>query len=242
MSHSTSSVESPLLVRSAFPAQLLTSIVDTRREEIEGALLSVGGVLFRGFVLPQPRDFQDFALAFGDSLLTYDYASTPRSHVGDRIYTSTEYPPSQHIPLHNEQCYTREWPMRIWFHCATPAEFGGQTPIADSRRVYRDMPADIRKIFAKRQIMYVRNYGNGLDVPWEAVFNTTHKSDVESYCRAKQITCEWKPDGTLRTRQIAQAIATHPVTGDQVWFNQAHLFHVSSLAPTIREALLDAVE
>ena len=33
----------------------------------------------------------------------------------------------------------------------------------------------------------------------------------------------------------------HPFTGDKVWFNQAHLFHVSSLAPEVRESLLDIV-
>ncbi|HEU4532744.1 MAG TPA: TauD/TfdA family dioxygenase, partial [Polyangiaceae bacterium] len=33
----------------------------------------------------------------------------------------------------------------------------------------------------------------------------------------------------------------HPRTGEVVWFNQAHLFHVSGLAGPVREALLSAV-
>jgi hypothetical protein len=32
------------------------------------------------------------------------------------------------------------------------------------------------------------------------------------------------------------------VTGETVWFNQAHLFHVSNLPPAIREALLEVVD
>ena len=49
---------------------------------------------------------------------------------------------------------------------------------------------------------------------------------------------EWADDDCLRTRQLCQAVATHPCTGQVVWFNQAHLFHISRLAPEVREALL----
>jgi alpha-ketoglutarate-dependent taurine dioxygenase len=37
---------------------------------------------------------------------------------------------------------------------------------------------------------------------------------------------------------VNPAVAIHPVTGEKVWFNQAHLFHVSSLRPEVRESLL----
>ena len=49
-----------------------------------------------------------------------------------------------------------------------------------------------------------------------------------------------KPDGELRTRQVCQAVAVHPRTNETVWFNQAHLFHVSSLEPEIRDSLLNS--
>lgn len=44
--------------------------------------------------------------------------------------------------------------------------------------------------------------------------------------------------GGLRTRQIRPAMACHPVSGEELWFNQAHLFHVSSHEPEMREAML----
>jgi len=91
-------------------------------------------------------------------------------------------------------------------------------------------------------LMYVRNYGGGLDVAWEQVFNTEDRQVVEQYCRAHAIQCEWKDDGELRTRQVCQAVACHPLTRDMVWFNQAHLFHVSNLPPEVRESLLDVVD
>jgi hypothetical protein len=36
-------------------------------------------------------------------------------------------------------------------------------------------------------------------------------------------------------------VAQHPVTGEWVWFNQAHLFHISNLAAPVRETLISIV-
>jgi alpha-ketoglutarate-dependent taurine dioxygenase len=125
--------------------------------------------------------------------------------------------------------------MKAWFHCVTPAAEGGETPIADSRAIYRRMPAAIRDRFAPG-IIYVRNFGD-FDVPWQKVFNTESRDEVEAFCRKAAIRWEWKPDGDLRTTQLCQAVETHPVTGELVWFNQAHLFHISNLQPEVRESL-----
>ncbi|ARP93996.1 TauD/TfdA family dioxygenase [Bordetella genomosp. 13] len=230
----------PLLFEPAYAGQSLVDAFDALAPRIADVLPEVGGVLLRGFAVPDVERFRAFAAAFGDPLLSYEFGSTPRSTVSAGIYTSTEYPAHQHIPLHNEQAYTREWPMRIWFHCVTAAAEGGQTPIADSRAIYRQMPDAIRERFAQG-LIYVRNYGNGLDVPWQDVFNTEDPAAVEAYCAPRGITCEWKDDGELRTTQHCQGVARHPDTGDHVWFNQAHLFHVSNLAPEVRESLEDAV-
>ncbi|MFX5351211.1 hypothetical protein ABTD19_17435, partial [Acinetobacter baumannii] len=85
-------------------------------------------------------------------------------------------------------------------------------------------------------------YGRGLDLPWEEVFQTSDRAAVEDFCRSQDIAWEWFDDGTLRTRQVCQSEMRHPVTGEAVWFNQAHLFHVSGLEPAVREALLEAVD
>jgi alpha-ketoglutarate-dependent taurine dioxygenase len=231
----------PLLLRADKAGQLLDETLPMLRDTIDRHLTDCGGIVFRDFSLDGPDGFRAFAADFGHPLLTYEFGSTPRSQVTSGVYTSTEYPPHQHIPLHNEQAYTRDWPMKIWFYCMQPAEQGGETPIADSRAIYRDMPPSIRERFAERGVMYVRNYGNGLDVDWQQVFGTDSRPEVEAYCAGHEIECEWKEDGELRTRQICQGTAQHPVTGEWVWFNQAHLFHVSNLEPEVRESLLDVV-
>lgn len=232
----------PMLFEAAGEGLSLGASLPLMRDTVERHLRTGGGVLFRGFTLEGADAFRAFAADFGHPLLTYEFGSTPRSQVTSGVYTSTEYPPHQHIPLHNEQAYTRDWPMKIWFYCMQAAPEGGETPIADSRAIFAAVPEAIRRRFVDKGLMYIRNFGNGLDVPWQQVFGTQDRSEVEAYCAKHAITCEWKEDGELRTRQVCQGAARHPVTGEWVWFNQAHLFHVSNLEPEVRESLLDIVE
>lgn len=232
----------PMLFEASGDACPLSDALPAMRAEVDKHLRTGGGVVFRGFALDGADAFRSFANDFGHPLLTYEFGSTPRSQVTKCVYTSTEYPPHQHIPLHNEQAYTRDWPMKIWFYCMQAAPEGGETPIADSRAIFNDIPEAIRRRFVDEGLMYVRNFGNGLDVPWSQIFGTEDKAQVEAYCEKHGIACEWKADGELRTRQVCQGAARHPVTGEWVWFNQAHLFHVSNLEPEVRESLLDIVE
>ncbi|NQY65292.1 MAG: TauD/TfdA family dioxygenase [Alteromonadaceae bacterium] len=67
------------------------------------------------------------------------------------------------------------------------------------------------------------------------------KAEVEAYCNDNDIQFEWLENNGLRTRQINQAVMSHPKTGEKLWFNQAHLFHVSNLKPEVRESLLSVV-
>lgn len=225
----------PVMIQPSVAGESLLDAFERLQPQIEEAVASVGGVLLRGFEVPSMEAFQAFAAKFGFPLLSYDFGSTPRTKVGGGVYTSTEYPAHQHIPLHNEQAYTREWAMKIWFHCMVASEEGGETPIADSRAVYRHMPEAIREKF-RHGILYVRNYGD-FDVPWQTVFNTESRAEVEDYCRRTGIEWEWKDDDGLRTKQLCQGIERHPRTGEEVWFNQAHLFHISNQPADIRETL-----
>ncbi|NHZ83274.1 TauD/TfdA family dioxygenase [Massilia sp. CCM 8695] len=237
-----SKINLPLVLTPPAPGMDLGSAHDHIQAQVAEHLERVGGILLRGFAVPDVSAFKDFAASFGDPLLNYEFGSTPRSKVEQGVYTSTEYPAHQSIPLHNEQAYTRQWPMRIWFYCHTAAPEGGETPIADSREVYRLLDPALRQRFIDKGLLYVRNYGNGLDVPWQQVFNTGDPAVVEAYCRSQHIEWEWKDDGELRTRQLCQAVATHPRTGETVWFNQAHLFHVSALEASVRDTLLAVVD
>src|SRR5262249_32177749 len=156
----------------------------------------------------------------------------------NKIYTSTEYPADRSIPMHNEMSYSREWPRKIGFFCLLPAEQGGATPIADSRRVLRRLSLEVKERFREQGVLYVRNYGKHLDLPWQDVFQTTGRTEVERGCRRLGLDFEWGEEGRLKTRQVCQAVVTHPETGEEIWFNQAHLFHISSLDEELATVLL----
>lgn len=228
----------PLVVRPAVKDVNLADWAAANRESVAAQLLAHGGLLFRSFNLRGVAEFERLVKAVSGKLLEYTYRSTPRSQVSGNIYTSTEYPAEHSIPLHNEMSYAREWPLKIWFFCRKTAEAGGETPIADSGRVFDRIAPEIRERFESKGVMYVRNYGRGLDLPWQQVFNTESRPAVEEFCRSAGIEFEWQGGDRLRTKQRCQGVAAHPLTGRRVWFNQAHLFHVSSLERGVRDSLL----
>lgn len=198
---------------------------------VETILHDRGALLIRGLRFHSTRQFGQFLEAlFDQGLSEYSYRSTPRTKLGGNVYTATEYHPSETIPQHNESSYASVWPMRIGFFCMIPSAqgMGGATPLADSREVLKKIPAHIVEKFERKKLQYVRNYGR-MDLPWSEVFQMDDKLQVEAFCRENGIEFEWIGDNGLRTRQITPATLVHPVTGQKVWFNQAHLFHLSAL-------------
>ena len=60
---------------------------------------------------------------------------------------------------------------------------------------------------------------------------------VEEFLGDSGADWEWRPDGSLQVTQLRPAITTHPVTGDEVWFNQADQWHPASLGDETAKAL-----
>jgi alpha-ketoglutarate-dependent taurine dioxygenase len=211
------------------------------QHHIRNLIETNGVILIRGLKVIGSAQFgKILSTLFGAELLEYVYRSTPRTELRGNVYTATEYPANQVIPQHNENSYSRNWPNRIGFMCLLPAETGGETPIGDSRTVYSVLPKSVRDKFEEKGVMYVRNYST-LDMSWSVVFQTEDKSQVEAYCEANGLSYEWLENDSLRTVQVNPAAIAHPRTGEKVWFNQAHLFHSSSLGKEIADTLLDSL-
>jgi alpha-ketoglutarate-dependent taurine dioxygenase len=228
----------PLVVGPGAEGVNLPAWADAHRAFIESELLKHGAILFRGFDVASASRFEQLARAVTPELMDYYERAAPRVSVGNNIYTSTEYPPEHSIPLHHEMSYSHNWPSKIWFYCARPARQGGATPIASDRKVFDLLDPEIKARFLRKKVMYVRNYGEGLDLSWREAFQTDDRAAVEDYCRRARMTCEWREGDRLRTRAVRQVVATHPRTGETVWFNHAHMFHVSNVERGVREALL----
>lgn len=226
----------PLLIdgMGLLPIESVFSELSTLKER----LVEHGAILFRNFPVASANDFDAFVSQWSDDHLEYVYRSTPRSEVTERVLTSTSYPASLEIPLHNENSYHRQWPLTVAFCCLEVAAVGGETPIASMRAVTAEIGEELMEKFERRQVEYVRHYHPGMDLPWQSVFQTESRERVREYCQKNGITCEWIDDNLLRTSSVAQGVAVHPITHDKLLFNQAHLFHVSSLGAVHAEALV----
>ena len=141
----------PLVIQPAVGGINLVTWAASNRDAITTWLLQHGGLLFRNFDIKEVPQFEQFIQTLSGTLLDYSYRSTPRSQVSGKIYTSTEYPANQSIPLHNEMAYSLSWPMKIWFCCLKSAKQGGETPIIDSRKVFQRIDSKIKDKFLQKR-------------------------------------------------------------------------------------------
>ncbi len=229
---------SPLVFQPIVDNVNLIAWAESNHEFIEQQLLKHGAILFRGFNLDSVNKFEQLITATSGDPLEYSERSSPRSQVSGNIYTSTDHPADQEIFLHNEQSYNIHFPTRIFFFCMTPAQQGGETPIADTRKVLSLISPEIRAHFAEKHYMYVRNFGDGFGLSWQTTFGTSDKAAVEDYCHKNDIGFKWKEGGRLKTTQVRRAIAEHPRTGELVWFNHATFFHFSTLESELSDKLI----
>jgi alpha-ketoglutarate-dependent taurine dioxygenase len=232
----------PALVRPVVDGLDLAGWVSENEERVASWLRRSGAILFRGFGPRSPESFESFIRGVAGEPLAYRERSTPRRPIAGKIYSSTEYPPSESIFLHNENSYQTSFPLKLFFYCAEAPSMGGQTPLADTRKVYQRIPPRIRERFTENGVRYVRNLSGNVGLPWQEVFQTEDRSEVMAYCARRGITTEWKPSGGLRLSSVLPPIVIHPVTGEHVWFNHAAFFHVSTLPPSLRMAIEDAFE
>ncbi len=223
----------------------LLQAVARDRELFSNALLAHGVLLFRGFDVAGLGDFARFVSAFSGEDKLFDYAggASPRSGLSAAnpgVYSSTEYPSHVGLSLHNELSYAGVYPKRLYFFCVTAPETGGETTIGDSRRILNNLPPALVDKFRTRKIRYIRNLHpeKGYGYSWQEALGTDSRSEAEACCRRIGADFEWQPGGMLRMSQVRLATAVHPVTGEEVWFNQADGFHPTALGAEMYEQMM----
>lgn len=194
-----------------------------------------GALLFRGFGVRGADDFRAVIEATSNDWAPYREAATPRQQVDANIFTSTEYPRDQRIPLHNENSHCTSWPLKIYFYCQVAARAGGQTPLADCRAVLASLPPRLIAEFTARKWRYVRRFTGALGFTWQKVFDTTDRQQVDRYCRDNAMTATWGEGETLTVSYVRDAVRHHPLTGEATWFNHGLFFNRASLPAEVRE-------
>ena len=140
----------------------LQSFIKQSYEKLQQNLLSHGALLFRGWEIHDAEEFAEVVSVLSSKRNlrdNYKDGISPRTYVTKNVFTSTEYPRQYNMALHNEMSYCKDPPTHLYFFCQTApgAGCGGETPIADSREIYKHIPSNIRKDFEKKGLRYISN-------------------------------------------------------------------------------------
>ena len=208
------------------------------RPEARRLLRQHGALLFRGFGLSGLADF--------DAVVEAHYGRTVSVNVGglsprgtllqDRIPTSsTRFPTHLRLHQHNEYSHMANPPRDLFFYCDLPPETGGETPLADSRRILAEIPEPIRHEFETRGVRYQRHYYGRfwspvlrllnrfvrLHRPWQEALGARTRDEAAARCKELGLSLGWRWDGSATVACRLPALAQHPDSGEPVWFNQS---------------------
>ncbi|MEU0822668.1 TauD/TfdA family dioxygenase [Streptomyces mirabilis] len=209
------------------------------RDALRAAVAEHGCVLVRGLGLRDAAETGAVFSKLATGLMTEKEVFAPRRTYSDGVYSSTKWPPNQPMCMHHELSYTLEFPGLMMFACLSAPTDGGATAVADAPTVLDALPAELTERFEREGWLLTRSYNDEIGASVAEAFGTEDRAAVESYCRANEIAFEWQPDGGLRTRQRRSAVVRHPVTGRRCWFNQIAFLNEWTMAPEVREYLMD---
>lgn len=215
----------------------LIDALNDNKAQLHQLLLTHGALLFRGFPVKNAAQFSYVIESLGlGNFVSYIGGDSPRDKVEKKVYTSTEAPPSLHIPLHQELSFIKKHPRHIYFFCETPSPVGGETIIGDARRIYNAIDPSVTEHFNAKGLKYTSHYYYKNKImslvnrfqrshkSWMEVFETNDKSDVEKKCLENEFGWRWLKQDWLEISQTRPALTVHPITNETVWFNQAHLY------------------
>jgi len=209
------------------------------REALRGVVAEHGSILVRGLGLTDAVEVGDVFRRLSTALMTEREAFASRRTYSEGVYSSSTWPQNQPMCMHHELSYTLEFPGLMLFACLNAPTTGGATAVSDSRTVLAALPAELVERFERDGWMLTRSYNDEIGATVAEAFGTDDRGAVESYCRANAIDFEWQADGGLRTRQRRSAVVRHPVTGQRCWFNQIAFLNEWTIAPEVREYLVD---
>ncbi|QUQ68763.1 TauD/TfdA family dioxygenase [Kutzneria sp. CA-103260] len=216
-----------------------TSWVAEHRDAVRAIVTEHGSVLVRGLTLRDEAEANAVFRRLATGLMTERESFAPRRAYSDGVYSASKWPPNQQMCMHHELSYLLEFPGLMLFACLQAPATGGATVTADSPTVLDALPTELAERFRWEGWLLTRNYNDEIGASLAQAFGTDDRAAVEKYCRANAIDFEWQPDGGLRTRQHRSAIVHHPVTGRRCWFNQIAFLSEWTLAPEVREYLVD---
>lgn len=201
------------------------------REELVRKASAHGAILFRGFPLKVPEDFDRFVGAFELPNFPYEESLSNAVRVvkTPRVFTANEAPPTVTIFPHHEMAQTPVYPGKLFFFCEQPAESGGATPLCRSDVLWTRLRAECPE-FARRCESKGLKYSNvmpsqndptsGMGRSWQSTLRASTPREAEARLTSLGYTWTWLDDGCLRaTTPVLPAVRTLD-DGRQTFFNQ----------------------
>ncbi|KAD2806253.1 hypothetical protein E3N88_39630 [Mikania micrantha] len=195
---------------------------------LESLLLKSGAILFRGFPVKSPSDFNMVIEAFGYPEFPYNGGIGLRTQVLGRVYTANESPLDMEIPFHHEMAYAPDFPTKLFFFCEEEPGAGGETPIVLSHIIYEKMKQrhpDFVDELEKHGLKYMKiapedddtSFPSGTS--WKSLFKTDDKSIAEERAAKQAVRLEWIGTSAKLTRNPLPAIGFDKENGRKTWFN-----------------------
>lgn len=168
--------------------QTLIQWIKTNKRALTDDLKQYGAILFRGFEIISPQDFEEVILNIDSNLKNNYLGTSPRNQVTKYTFTATELPSAYPIMQHAEMSFLDSPPKKLFFYCGkAPGKFG-ETPITDLRKVLKEIPTHIREKFEKEKFDILEFITDLLTNP---VFNFG-KPNVGTKCSKQKIKTKLK--------------------------------------------------
>jgi alpha-ketoglutarate-dependent taurine dioxygenase len=201
------------------------------RRELDAKATRHGALLFRGFPVATPEDFDAFIRAFDFPNFKYEDSLSNAVRVvrTERVFSANEAPPEVNIFFHHEMAQTPIFPSRLFFYCERAATEGGATPICRSdvllERLREKHPGFVADCEAKSlkytNVMPASNDPNsGMGRSWQSTLRAETREQAESRLRELNYSWEWLADGCLRATTPVLPAVKQMSDGRKVFFNQ----------------------
>jgi len=224
----------PLILQCQTESPELDGVADwvkEHRNQLESQLVEYGAILFRGFPLVTPEDFDSFIQGFDYENFQYEDSLSNAVRVvrTDRVFSANEAPSEISIFLHHEMAQTPIYPSKLFFFCEIAAEKGGATPLCRSDLLFEKLAEQVPQFAADCETKGLKytNVMPGVDDPasgmgrsWQSTFGVANREEAEARMRKLNYSWEWLDDDCLKATTPVLPAVREIAPGRKSFFNQ----------------------
>lgn len=209
------------------------SYINDNKDDINFQFNHFGAIVFKGFVIDSPQEFEKCAFALEPDLKNDYWGTSPRNKITDYTFSASELPPHYPIMQHCEMSFLPHPPRKLMFYCDIAPQNGGETPLCDFGLVADALNSEIKSEFEQKGVLNIRNYTSKTNSnssfrqlkTWEDLFHTSDKEKVEEICFNNGLQAKWGKIDSLQLINNQEAFRLHERLNKKIWFNHTQVFH-----------------